>query len=270
MLINGIIPMNNKGIIHNDIKSDNIVYDNKNIRLIDWGEVFIKSKKNLYFNQVIQFNLPFSNILFSRNFSKWYSKQLIVLKNKSSNITFNNYKNIAIKWINYILELEGSHFDFIVSIFKNILPTKLDNDIIEYVVGYIASYIANIFKKYTNLSNNSINIHKYYQEVYIKNIDIWGFLTFYIDMVFVYNRTPKKFNMRDTEKSELINKIIDLLMKYLYSNNYSAAPINIKTLIVDLKSLNFKFYKQKSRKTRVKPRLSRKTRVNRDYRGKLG
>ena len=264
LLKHGIIPMNIKGVIHNDIKSDNMVYDNKNIRLIDWGEVYLKYKKKINFNQPFQFNLPFSNCLFNENFSKWYRSQLLQLNKTSNNITFYKYKIIAIKWIYYILELKGGHFEFINSIFKNILSLELDNNIITYtyVIGYISSYIANILKKYTNLSNNSINLDKYHNEVYIKNIDIWGFLTTYADMVFVYNSSPNKFDMSDTDKSILINKIIDLLMKYLYSNNYSIKPINTKELISDLKNLNFSSSIQKPktpRKTLIKPKTTRKT-----------
>ena len=240
LLKNGIIPMNIKGVFHNDIKSDNMVYDNKNIRLIDWGEVYLKYKKK-NFNQPFQFNLPFSNCLFNEHFIKWYSSQLLQLKKTSNNITFYKYKIIAIKWIYYILELKGGHFEFIKSIFKNILSLELDNNIITYtyVIGYISSYIANILKKYTNLDNNSINLDKYHNEVYIKNIDIWGFLTTYADMVFVYNISPNKFDMSDKDKSILINKLINLLMKYLYSNNYSIKPINTNELMSDLRDLNF-------------------------------
>jgi len=254
LLKNGILPMNLKGVIHNDVKSDNMVYNNKNLRLIDWGEVFIQHKKKKQFNQAFQFNLPFSNCLFNEYFIKWYSSQIQQLKKTSNNITFYKYKIIAIKWIYYILELKGSHYDFIKSIFKNILSLELDNNVVTYtyVIGYISSYIANIFKKYTNIASNSINLDKYHNEVYIKNIDVWGFLTSYADMVFVYNSSPKKFDMSDTNKSILINKIIDLLMKYLYSNNYSIKPINTNELISDLRDLNFNV-------TAHKPKTTRKT-----------
>ena len=46
MLEKAIIPMNNLNLFHNDIKSENILYKNYNLKIIDFGEYF-KFKKNI-------------------------------------------------------------------------------------------------------------------------------------------------------------------------------------------------------------------------------
>lgn len=44
LLESGIVPLNNAGILHFDIKSDNVVFDGHNARLIDWDAMeFISS-----------------------------------------------------------------------------------------------------------------------------------------------------------------------------------------------------------------------------------
>lgn len=98
LLTMGILPMNGKNIYHSDIKDSNVLIDVKNeqneqneklrleqnekLRLIDWGlsTEYIPFEDNpfprVWRNRPLQFNLPFSNILFTDDFVKKYSEYL--------------------------------------------------------------------------------------------------------------------------------------------------------------------------------------------------
>jgi serine/threonine protein kinase len=79
LLKKGIIPMNNKNIYHSDIKDSNVLIEDVDsslkARLIDWGLTVqyvpnstVKFPKN-WRNRPLQFNVPFSVIIFSDLFS---------------------------------------------------------------------------------------------------------------------------------------------------------------------------------------------------------
>jgi hypothetical protein len=80
LLINGIIPMNKVGVYHCDIKDSNILIDSKKQpRLIDWGlstEYHRSMNENTnridypstWYNRPLQYNVPFSVILFTDMF----------------------------------------------------------------------------------------------------------------------------------------------------------------------------------------------------------
>ena len=74
LLVNGIVPMNKTGVYHCDIKDSNILIDSKKQpRLIDWG-LSTEYKPNMtvipstWYNRPLQYNVPFSVILFTDMF----------------------------------------------------------------------------------------------------------------------------------------------------------------------------------------------------------
>ena len=85
LLINGIIPMNHTGVYHCDIKDSNILIDKmKQPRLIDWGlstEYHPSMNENntkveypsTWYDRPLQYNVPFSVILFTDMFISRYS-----------------------------------------------------------------------------------------------------------------------------------------------------------------------------------------------------
>jgi hypothetical protein len=85
--------------------------------------------------------------------------------------------------------------------------------------------LTKILIKYTN-NKNELNEKKYFFDVFIKNVDIWGFLTLYLDIILI-------------TKNYQVNKkpLINLIKKYLYSEKYSINSIPEKKLIEDLKKL---------------------------------
>ena len=85
LLNNGILPMNEKNIYHSDIKDSNILVEKQDTikaRLIDWGlsEEYVPFKDspfpNNWRNRPLQFNIPFSIIIFSEDFVNKYTEYL--------------------------------------------------------------------------------------------------------------------------------------------------------------------------------------------------
>lgn len=253
LLDNAILKMNKKGLYHGDLKSNNIlvsVEDNKKmyVRLIDWGLSGIylpndvlkslitesgfedewKEIPDIFRNRPFQFNVPFSNILFSRKFHKDYTAYLLIPEKDRYNL----YEFIE-RFINSYIESSSGHLRNFNSIFNKVktimshnssltsTTVKLTNydKIFISNIKYIYDYLHQIIQKYTR--NNKFDVIDYFSNVYIKNLDVWGFVLSYYSLI-DYTRYNMYYNVQYNNMiKDLIKKLLNLLLKY------SCEPINI-------------------------------------------
>lgn len=283
LLLNGIIPMNNLNVYHCDIKDGNVLVQITETgfitRLIDWGLSVVWNETNKgiprkQYRRPFQFNVPFSSVLFNNEFMKLYNKFLKM--NKSP-----DYFQIREFVLNYIFiwnDIRGSgHLSAINDIVKKLtikdLPSinqnKVKDHIIEYdfTYYYIVEYLSRILEKYTN--NGTINIMEYYKEVFLKNVDIWGFVMIYITL---YEYLYDFYDKLNEYQMFFIRRIKYIIIHYLYETPIS--PIDVSSLVNELTSLN-KVIEQFSvnslskdlqmvegGKNRITKRKSRKRRIN--------
>jgi hypothetical protein len=261
LLVNGIVPMNKLGIYHGDIKDSNILISSSetdlNAKLIDWGLTFEYKEgqqgfpKKVY-RRPFQFNVPFSVILFNTEFIKMYTDFLQKNSENESN-KLNNY-SIREFVINYIFtwnEIRGpGHLSAINDIMRKMelgkLPavskTKVKAHIIEYdfTYYYIIEYITQILFKFTN-ENGEFNILKYFEDIFLPNLDIWGFIMIYIAIFErIYDHIPNLNN----SQIDVLNQIKHIFYHYLFENPIER--ININKLTNDLNNINNLFEKMDS------------------------
>jgi hypothetical protein len=248
LLINGIMPMNRLKVYHCDIKEANVLVESEktvlHTRLIDWGLSFIVEgdqvkgiPKKLY-RRPFQYNVPFSSVLFNKEFLKQYYSFL------SLNLT-PDYFSIREFVINYIFiwnEIRGpGHLDAINDIFMElagkeltaIKNKKIKNHLIEYefTYYYIVEYLSKILEKYTN--NGELNLIEYINTYFLKNIDIWGFVMIYLS---IFEILYKHYNELNEYQMQFINKIKYIIIKFLYEDPLQVIPI--EALVKELKGLN--------------------------------
>ena len=243
LLINGILPMNNKNIYHGDIKSSNILVQyekSMKTRLIDWGlsTIYYSNEPipKIMKNRPFQYNIPFSNILFTELFQKMYKDFL----KETLEVT---YENIRLFTINYVLawvEKRGpGHLKTINIIFdelfKDDLKTNeedLKSGLIQYdfTFYYIFEYISRVLMKYTK--ERKFELIEYFNDVYIKNMDIWGFVTTYFSiMEYLYNHY-ETFTLTQKKITDKIKELVLILLEH------SDTPIPISKIKSVLLSLN--------------------------------
>lgn len=254
-----IIPMNNLGLNHNDIKSNNLLLNLKEesseIKVIDFGLATINSDSYLSFgnipydirNRGIQFNLPFSSILFSPLFKNIYEEFLKKFKFiKPSELALKNF--IIFYITNYFLE--SGHTKYIIShifplIFSEHNKKNVKEDIFNNSIGLslMINYITTILMKFTDFNNKTFKEKEYYYKVYKKNSDIWGFLTIYSDILLTTKSKNVKFNK---------NIIISLILKFLYTTEFAISPIPRESLLKEIKNLKIESSSNKTRKYKKK------------------
>uniref|UniRef100_A0A6C0ITI4 Protein kinase domain-containing protein n=1 Tax=viral metagenome TaxID=1070528 RepID=A0A6C0ITI4_9ZZZZ len=253
LLVHGIIPMNKLGIYHGDIKDSNILIEpletELSSKLIDWGLTFEykmgqQGFPKKVFRRPFQFNVPFSVILFNTEFIKLYNEFL--QKDGTNNSYKPDYYAIREFVINYIFtwnEIRGpGHLPAINDIMRKLelgeLPavskSNVKDHIIEYdfTYYYIIEYITNILNEFTS-DNNDFNILEYFEEVFLFNLDIWGFIMVYIaifERIYDHNQ-----NLTNSQLA-FLNEIKFIFYHYLFEN--STQRIDINKLTNSLNKLN--------------------------------
>ena len=249
LLLNGIIPMNKKNIYHCDIKDSNILVDNSGkileTRLIDWGlsteyipfknEPFPKTWRN----RPLQFNVPFSVIIFSEIFVEKYTKFL----QEGGTIEEGQLKPFVIDFITLWMKERGAgHYKFINEIMYMLFShniTSLSEKSIkivietEFTMTYITDYIVEILIHFTKFrENGTLNLREYLDNVFVANVDLWGFCSTYFPFLEILFNNYSKLN---TSEKELFNIIKELFVT-LYTT--PAKKIDINEIINLLKSMD--------------------------------
>lgn len=244
LLVNGIIPMNKLNIYHCDIKDRNVLVENNETelvtRLIDWGLSIIKQNglPHKLYRRPFQFNVPFSSVLFNKDFIQLYNNFLELNPQP-------DYFQIREFIINYIFiwnDIRGSgHLSTINDIIKKltikdltaIKNNKVKEHFIEYdfTYYYIVEYLSKILEKYTN--DGKLDLMNYFENIFLKNIDIWGFVMIYITL---YEYLYGSFDKLNEYQMVFITKIKYIIIHFLYENPIT--PIDISSLVIELTSLN--------------------------------
>ena len=212
LLVDAIVPMNKLNIVHFDLKPGNILMDADNrLRIIDWGLSFIIKDHNNVTpkakNRPFMSNSPFGVAIFNTDKIKQIDEHL-------GTLTFGNDYKSELK------EQISENFKMVYAKYNGI-------GVLGHSVTIIINNITQIVIDFVNPKTKKFEAERYFHEVFIKNCDIWGFLTCYSDLV---KRSPNL-------NAELKEGIKQLLHKYLYSCEYASKPIDVDKLVGELKKL---------------------------------
>ena len=241
LLREAVRPMNERGVIHNDLKDSNIMVDKSlNARIIDWGlAAVVKNNKvpDEILNRPLQFNTPFSSMILSKDFKINYN--IFLERVKDGSVLFNktNIRNYIVN--EYLIKLARyyGYYDDNVILFNSIFSPAISeetflsevkrNDLIEYgyYLYYLSDYICDILMKYTN-DNYEFNMDKYFSECYLFNSDVFGLMTVYYNFYQIKN---ENIQLNDDIKKIFLNRLRTILVESIYING--AEKINIDNII---------------------------------------
>jgi len=278
LLTNAIIPMNKKGILHGDLKSNNILANIENnklyLRIIDWGlsGLYIPNVTNEtqfsesgfrddwkfipsnFRDRPFQFNVPFSSILFSKIFNDNYTNFLI---SKNGKYTNKELKEFVINFFQDYVDRKSGHLATFNSIFKYhdklISLLSEDSNSIRNInkkrydkIDYIYMYIYEILIKFTK--PYSFDVFGYFSRVYTKNLDVWGFVMAYVSLC--DNARNITYNVYNDIVKNNMKSLLDILLKY------SDKPIDISEIKNTLLNFNSRIETKKIKKDRTRKNRS--------------
>ena len=272
----GILPMNKLHIYHCDVKESNVLIvpvkekrgePSFKTRLIDWGLAVkynpLEEKKipSSLLGVPFQYNLPFSNVLFNDTLEEMYAKMLM----ESPSPSYDTVKRFAQDYIILWMEQRGSgHFKTISQILVQLstepsdflekrkqraqkeektdledrgLKTKdkekpNESDMICFY--FLSEYITDVLVKYT--INGKLMLLSYFNEVFIHNADIWGFVMIYSTMLEMYYNVLISGKELTKNQLDVYEKLREIFVHHLFQNVITR--IDTQLLIKDLKALS--------------------------------
>jgi serine/threonine protein kinase len=241
LLKHGIVPMNNKHVYHCDIKDSNILVNGNEgtlkTRLIDWGlsTMYIPYKNDpmprTWVNRPLQYNVPFSVIIFSSAFVERYTDYI----DNNGQIDEDRLKPFVADYIDFWMHERGQgHYKLIDLIIKILLDKKYTNakEISVNTRSILIDYIVEILIHFTRFrTDGTLNLREYLDKVFINNVDVWGFVSTYLPLL--ENLHENYGNLTPVLHDSF--HIIRNLFLFLYSP--SMHPLNKEVIIKDLTKL---------------------------------
>ena len=267
LIVNAIVPMNKMGVIHNDIKEDNILISlsktNPRPTIIDWGISGISTSHDpipeIIMNRYISVANPFSSIIFKSDFIMSYSVFLQTHNNPSSPSFQQELSSFALS--QYLKFKEIGHYSHIEQFFiaaytfqKKFMEmnpnSNVDEEdeeayeaqIIEHTYHkYAAAYIADVLFHFTEFDQQAgtgtgtgrFQYAKYFTKVYIFNCDIWGSMCCY-NVFFSIIKEPEML-AADINKIKYFNfltRLLSIFTTIIMANGDK--KINVKKLVTSL------------------------------------
>lgn len=251
LLVDFIVPMNDKGVYHQDIKSDNVlVNDNNQAQLIDWGFLVVNkhgdkpieviddgdNNGNTLFRRFIMFNQPLSAV-FTLNQSDYDNPDAAILPNG----LFKLYKNGKLNRTNAISKLHSylksisdeyglpGHYEFARMYLQDAIETlqnsgKLSkkNDSGETITNktVISDYLLKLFDVYGK-SDDSFDVGALVKDFH-HNVDPWGWVMCMAPIMEITTTGAL------TKEIDTLKENISQMILYLYTDG--AIRINTDTL----------------------------------------
>jgi serine/threonine protein kinase len=249
LLKNGIVPMNKKHIYHCDIKDSNILVQETDsslkTRLIDWGlsTEYVPFKDqpfpSTWRNRPLQFNVPFSVIIFSDDFIEKYTT---FIKNEGTPDKIQLKQFVSDFVVSWMEKRGGGHYKFINEIMYMLFSDSMKDvslrdmpDVIEtqITMPYIVNYIVDVLTHFTVFRNDgTLNLRDYLDNVFVEIVDIYGFISAYYPMLEILY--SNRLSLSGAEH-EIFKQLNFIFVEYLYAPRHE--PIKMPALLADLKIL---------------------------------
>ena len=264
LIVNAIVPMNKKGVIHNDIKEDNILISgsktNPRPTIIDWGISGISTSHDpipeIIMNRYISISNPFSSIIFTSDFIMNYSEFLQTHNNPLSPSFRQELSSFALS--QYLKFKDIGHYSYVERFFiaaytfqkkfmdpnpnPKVNEESYEAQIIEDTYHkYAAAYIADVLFHFTEFDNNSgtgkFQYAKYFTQVYIFNCDIWGTMCCYNVFFSIIKEPATIQHINPVKYFNFLTRLLSIFTTEIMVNGDK--KVNVNKLVT---SLNHSFH----------------------------
>ena len=232
LLIHAVVPMNQLGVIHNDLKSENVMLARDNhIRIIDWGLAGITTPKQVipvhhFMNNPVTFNRPFSTMVISPNVRDLYSSHF--LKTMPASVKQVKEFTRAI-YKKYIDAFDISGYKYLHYIYKCMFGS--DDD--EMLLDAVATYNAEILYHFTDRDSQTFRLDEYFSKVYRYNTDVWGLMSVFYS-IFMLPR--KSFKMSDAAHDDMLRRYRSLFRTIVFANGHER--MNVSRIVQQLRQIS--------------------------------
>lgn len=247
LLVHAVLPMNQLGIMHNDLKSENLIMDRTEtmLRIVDWGLAGVTTPyqiipEHYFMNNPVTFNRPFSTMVIQTGIADLYQHYTADLFSEPEQLE----PFVAEMYAKYQKMSSSSHL-YWVYIFKHMFPesaTLILNAAIE-------KYNAQILHHFTR--ERKFMLEEYFDKVYRYNTDVWGVMSVFYSMFML----PREhFAISDSLYEAMLHKYRNLFRKIVFVNGHKR--MNVHTIVQQLREINDMFPSSRLHKKTVRFNVS--------------
>lgn len=238
LLIHAVVPMNQQGIMHNDLKSENIMMDNneKNVRIIDWGLAGITKPHQIipdryFLGNPVTFNRPFSTMVISPEVDELYHKYISQSQVPPEKITPLHLKPFVSEIYREYREQDQSSHEYFTYIFETIfnLNTQTANVLFNSAVE---KYNAEALHHFTDPVRRTFMMDEYFDKVYRYNTDVWGTMSVFYSM-FILPRD--RFIMPDSVYYDMLQRYRNIFGTMIFVNGHKR--MNVQNIVKELQQI---------------------------------
>jgi hypothetical protein len=230
LLVHAVGPMNRLGVIHNDLKSENVMLDAKgDVRIIDWGLAGISTPQQViplhhFKNNPVTFNRPFSTMVISDNSRELYASNTF-------NPSFAQSKKFSHDLYKvYIDSYDIVGFEYLKYTFMKLFGVN-DNDATHILMDYVATYNAEILHHFT--VSGAFDMNKYFSTVYRYNTDIWGLMSIFYS---IFMMPRKSFIMSNEAYENMLHQYRTLFRTIVFANGHKR--MNVAHILQHFRKIN--------------------------------
>lgn len=230
LLIHAIGPMNQRGVIHNDLKSENVLIDIKDrSRIIDWGLAGITTPEQVipahhFMSNPVTFNRPFSTMVISRETRDAYSKYLKSIGTTTPTTEqIKHFTRVVYKRYTEIFDISG--FNYLQYIFQSMFNVTTTAMLIDAVATYNADILYHFADPITGLN-------EYFSKVYRYNTDVWGLMSVFYS---IFMMPRKSFIMSDAAYVDMLRRYRTLFRTEVFARGHER--MNVSRIVQQLQQI---------------------------------
>lgn len=230
LLINAVVPMNQLGVIHNDLKSENVMLARDNhSRIIDWGLAGITTPQQViparhFMNNPVTFNRPFSTMVISPNVCELYSNYL-----KTMPASVEQVKEFTGAIYKTYMDFFDTGFNYLQYVFK----TMFDATTTAMLLDAVATYNAEILHHFTDRTSWTFQLDEYFSKVYRYNTDVWGMMSVFYG-IFMLPR--ESFIMSDAAHADMRRRYRTLFRTVVFARGHER--MNVSHIVQHLRQIS--------------------------------
>ena len=237
LLIHAVAPMNRLGVIHNDLKTENVMIDRSgSARIIDWGLAGITTPSQVvpvryFMNNPVTFNRPFSTMVISPKTCELYAS--VVLKSTPSPTVeqLKHFTRAVYKEYNDMYDESYKYFQYVFRYMFGSMAGSSDET--ELLIDAVATYNAQILHHFTDLVQRKFRLNEYFSKVYRYNTDVWGLMSVFYSM---FMMPRKSFALSDAAHANLLQRYRTLFRTVVFVNGHER--MNVADIVQQLKQIN--------------------------------
>jgi serine/threonine protein kinase len=248
LLVHAIVPMNQLGVMHNDLKSENLMMDKTNMRVIDWGLAGITTRNQIipqhyFMNNPVTFNRPFSTMIISRDIDELYHKYVSQLPARFESDQLEPFIQNLYKTYQKLAPTGHQYYTYV---FKTMfgLTTETATQMLHATID---KYNAKILYHFTNPASRKFMLNEYFNKVYRFNTDVWGTLSVFYS-IFILPRDH--FIMPDSTYVAMLQQYRTLFHTMVFVNGHKR--MNVQRIVQHIRRINNTVNRNKTVKKMVR------------------